>query len=233
MIFIEKKIDTLKIETLFLNLIILLFIFRSSNPLFKYPFIPIYLGFIIYTLFFHPDGIKNALKTFFLNYYLVLISLVIFILAFLLSRKFYLSIFKDILNDIVLMSFFFLAAIYIKSKQEFLTYLNRFNTLVLFFAFLISVLGILDMLDILPYAKYFLFKEYINNSIPIDYNFALLPVFYGILIILSFSFTKCSLLKRIFFSVFFIVFVTHIFFSGSKRGIILLTVILLSIKYLI
>ena len=228
MYFFTLKYERLKIEVTLLNLLIFLFIFRSSNPLFKYPFIPLYICFSLYTLILYSGRIKNAIRTIVVDYYLVGISIIVLVLCFIFTRKFYLSVFKEVINVAILLSFFFLGTILINSKKELSLYFENVNKLILIFALLISVLGLLDILDILPYSKYFLFIEFVNNSIPIDYNFALLPVFYGLLILFSYAKVKCSTFKQIFYSICFILFFTQIFLAGSKRGIILLGVLALA-----
>jgi hypothetical protein len=94
------------------------------------------------------------------------------------------------------------------------------------FAFVIVFFGFFDLLNIFSLESIFSERDtsyvYANDAMPYDYNFALLPIFFGIIIFFK-NLLRCdSRFAKIFNSILLAVFSTHIFFSGSNRGFILL-----------
>jgi hypothetical protein len=121
---------------------------------------------------------------------------------------------------IILLSVFFMATITVRGKNELSFFVFNLVTLIILFAFLTSVLGLLDFFDIYSYIDYS--KETISNgqSVSIDYNFALLPAFFGIISIFYFLPGTGSKPKRFFYNILLLFFFLDIFLSGSRRGLI-------------
>jgi len=225
---VVKNIDKSKFEIYLISLITLLFLYRIENPILKYPFVFLYLCFTIYVLIFYKRKIISNLKEYFINYILIIILLVILLLAFFFSHKIYLIVFKDAISAFILLSFFFILTILISSKKELLILFNSIIEISILFALFFSLLGLLDLFDIWPYASYFLTDNGI--AIDMDYNFALLPVIFGLLGVLYYLTVKeRSRLHKIFYNILLITFSLQIFLSGSKRGFIILVLIIFSL----
>jgi O-antigen ligase len=219
MILIGNNISKTKIEIITINLIVLLFIFRSSCPVFKYPFVILYAVFTCYIIIFYRKIIIDKVKKYVRNYVLVAILLLILLLTFLYSDKIYLLVFKDILNVVVLISLFFILTFVVENKQNLSFFVSSLIFLVILFALLISVLGLLESFDIIASS--------IITAPKIDGNFALLPVLFGLISTFYFlNITGFHKIQRIYYNLLLHVFSLHIFFSGSRRGVIILGVII-------
>jgi hypothetical protein len=213
-----------RIEICCINVIILFYLFRTAIPVFKFPFIILYFCFIGYFLIYYKKKVISALKDSIYNYYLLLILSLIIIVAFLFSNKLYLTIFKDVINMIILLSILLMSDIVVPGKKEFDFYVSNLVNLIVFFAFIISGVGLLFLFDILTY-KDFLFNNSlteisVNESLT-DYNFALLPVLFGFIGILILMAKTKNRLQKVLYSVSLILFSLQIFFSGSRRGLII------------
>jgi hypothetical protein len=220
------KIDKWWTKLNLISLIILLFLFRTANPLFKYPFIVLYLCMIIYLIFYYKEHIISNLKKFILNYSIILFLFIILLIFFFFSDKLYLTIFKDVSSALVLFSIFYMLSFLISSKEEFKSLINSILYLIVFFAFIIALTNILDLFDIISLHKY-IFTNDISGNYPsyseyFDYNFALLPILFGVIIVFYLLARTRSDLKKIFFTFLLTVFTMSILFSGSKRGGIIL-----------
>jgi hypothetical protein len=224
--FLLGKIDRRKADISLISIIILLFIFRTANPLFKYPFLILYFFLVISFLLYHKNYIFSELKKFISSYFIILFLLIILLSAFLFSNKLYLTIFKDGFSALVLLSLFYMLSFLISSKEEFKYFLDDILRLIVFFAFIIALCNLLDLFDIISLHKY-IFTNDISGNYPsysefLDYNFALLPVLFGMIIVFYFLSKTSSNLKKIIFLLLLIIFLLNIFLSGSKRGAIIL-----------
>jgi hypothetical protein len=216
----EKKSSRLGIEINLTCLAILFFIFRQSNPLFKFPFLLIYFPLLVYVLFRYNEKIICSLKKFIIDYLFVIILLLIICISFLFSDKFFLLIFKDTLSGIIILSLFFIMTIIISSKTKLIFFLDSFLKLIIIFSLFISIFGYLDLLGIIPYKEYFLVENTPYSQFPYDYNFGLLPVLFGFSGLLYYILTRnYSLVKVLFINLLLAFYSGFIFFSGSKRGI--------------
>jgi hypothetical protein len=123
-----------------------------------------------------------------------------------------------------------MSTLIVRSKNELNFFVLNLAQLIVLFALFISVLGLLDFFNIYSYND----SKEIISSIRIsddrgsvDYNFALLPVFFGIISIFYFLVKPNSKYKRFYFNVLLLLFSLDIFISGSRRGLISLLIILL------
>ena len=220
-----------KIEICFINLIILSYLFRTAIPLLKFPFLLLYSCFIVYFLWNFRKRLISKLIEFVRNYYLILLLALILIISFLLSNKLYLSIFKDVVNMIILLSIFFMSTLIVHGKKELNYFVLNMVYLMVLFAFFISVLGLLDFFNVYSYIDYSkdagVSITASGEPISVDYNFALLPVFFGIISVFYFLLRTDSTSKKIYFNVLLLIYSFDIIFSGSRRGLITLIVILI------
>lgn len=218
-----------KIEIYSINLIILLYLFRTAIPIFKYPFLLLYIGFFIYSAINYRNSIISSLNDFVRNYSIILILAIILLISFLLSNKLYLTIFKDTVNTIILLSLFIFLTLVITTKRELNFFVYSLISLIIFFAILISIHGILNYFSSRPGYEFFSLRYLINGSSAgsphLDYNFALLPVFFGMVGVLEHLNKSKSVFLKVFYNLVLFIFTINIFISGSRRGLIALTVV--------
>lgn len=209
-----------KTEICLINLIILSYLFRAAIPLLKFPFLFLYICSIVYYVLNYKKEIFSNLLDFVRNYSLLLLLAIVLVISFLFSNKLYLTVFKDVVNMIILLSVFFMATITVRGKNELSFFVFNLVSLIVLFAFLTSVLGLLDFFDVYSYIDYS--KETISNgqAASIDYNFALLPAFFGIISIFYFLPGTDSKPKRLYYNILLLFFFLDILMSGSRRGLI-------------
>jgi hypothetical protein len=120
-------------------------------------------------------------------------------------------------------------------KKQFDFFFSNLLYQIVFFAYVITIYGLLYFFDILT-SKDFLFvnsiTEILSPDTLVDYNFAIVPVFFGfIAILVLMSKTKVKIYK-VFYVLSLVLFSLQIFFSGSRRGMIvlILSLILLALS---
>jgi len=220
-----------------LTFIILLFIFRTAIPIFKYPFIILYFAHVSYAIIKYRSNLLSFIKEFIRHYLLIFALVAILLLSFLFSNKVYLIVFKDLANILVILSLTFLLNLLLSSKSNFNFFIHTFYKLIILFAIIISIYGITDLYsyELLLFNR--IAGKPIGESSSIDYNFALLPVFFGLVICLFYLIRSNSFSNKIVYSFLLIIFSINILLSGSKRGIIIfgfiiIVLILLQIYFL-
>lgn len=224
-----NKTKNKQIAIYILNITVLLFIFRNANPLFKYPFLGLYSGIVIYSLFeFRKVMLERTIK-FAGNFYLLIILLLLFLFCLVFAEKLYLVAFKDLMNGIIILSLFFLLTLFISNRQELSIYFISLINCIFFFAILITITGLLKIFDIYSFNnlsgndfQFFYSDNLLKNSQKIDYNFAVLPVIFGLICIFYYITKDRKLQTRAFFFIITVFFALHIFLSGSRRGLGLL-----------
>jgi hypothetical protein len=226
-------------EIRILSLTILFYLSRTAIPFLKFPFVLIYSGLFIYTVWRFKRELIGKIIEFSRIYALFIFLAVILIGSFLFSDKFYLTIFKDIFNSIILLSFFLLLTAFIDQKSDLISFIRIFLNLLIIFAIVISVNEIVTLLNINSFVEY-QSTAIANNGqtyelITHDNNFALLIVFFGFIsIIYVLQSTKLKI-RIIFYNVILLLFSFNICLSGSRRGIIIFLIIigLLIVNHLI
>lgn len=221
-----------KIEIWVVTLIVVLNLFWTVIPFIKFPFFFLLFASLIYLLVSNWKSILSNITDFAKNYFLVLLLLCIIIISFLFSNKLYLIIFKDTVNVIILLFLFFLLTIIVSSKIHFDFFVHVLFIYFLLFAFIISVYGLLNSLNIISdknsVSELSIAGNVLRDSSPIDYNFALLPVFFGMIV--TFYYFCRGTSSNLFIGLlnfFLIILSLNIFFSGSRRGFILLVLSIL------
>jgi SAM-dependent methyltransferase len=206
-----------------LNVTILLFLLRSSIPAFKYPFIILYFGFWSYLLILIRNNFFSKAK-YFIKYFILIISLiVVYFLAALFSDKIYLEVFKDSINILVLLSFFFFLVFKIDSHRELKLLLSNLIDCIIWFSIIISLFGLYEYFHVYFSNSFILLRESAN----VDYNFALLPVFFGMISVLV-KLSQTRLRKEIIvYNLFLLIQSLQVFFSNSRRGFILISFIII------
>lgn len=229
----NNKINT---SIVFLNLLIGLFLFKTAIPLLKYPFLFLYLGFLLSILISYRREIPKVLKEFLLNYYFVLILLSIIIFSAVLSDKLYLLVVRDLVNILLLITLFIISSFFIRNIDDIKLLFSKLINLVIIFSSILSVLFLLDSLKILTYKQYFPNNRFLNNAIAdtinIDTNFVLVPVFFGIISVFYILQTTSSKIQKVAYNSILLLFSMHICFSGSRRGLAVLVVICILLFFL-
>jgi hypothetical protein len=220
-----------KIEIYLVNLTLLFFIFRTAVPVFKYPFLLLYVWIVGYSILNYKKRIISTLVEFIRNYYLIIILAFILAFAFLSSNKLYLMIFKDFANMLILLSIFFIMTILGFAKKEFEFYVSNLLYLIAFFAVLISILGVLNLQGISSFNDISQISKPSSNIANIqkliDYNFATIPSFFGIFIMFYLLRRVNSKLQIVTYNILLILFATNIILSGSRRGLFAFIAILI------
>ena len=220
-------------EKYLISLAVLLYILRTAIPLLKFPFLLIYSFLLIYILISYRKSLVSAAWHFLKTFYLIIILAAILLLAFLLSNKLYLSVFKDLVNALILILFAFTLDITVRTKKDLKQFIFALINLVIFFGFLISVVRLVDLLNI------FYQNENITlyqipytievGSLPVDYNFAILPVFLSMISLIFLLSFDTSRLRVYLFNFILIACSLSIFFSGSRRGLLVLSALVIII----
>jgi hypothetical protein len=223
--------ETFKIETGVLNLAVLLFLFRLAIPFLKYPFLVLYPVIIIFSLIKYRNLIALNLTASLRTFLLPLILFIIIIVQFFLSNKIYLVAFKDIANVLILFSCFFIYLLIIRTGERFnYLYTNLLKTLIVF-AFIISVFNLFILLDIMSFIDLapnsFVVPVQGKLTLDIDNNFALLPLFFGILSIFYFQDKTESKPRKTILVLMLSLFTLGIILSASRRGLTCLMIIIL------
>lgn len=229
-----KKEVGYKIEIFILSITILFHIFRHAIPFFKYPFILLFLFITAYSIIKYKQVLPSKLKEFGINYSLILLLTGIFFLSFLLSYKIYLTIFKDVLDAIILLIFFFLLSLISSPGEKWKYFTDTFTNLIIYFSLLISLMGMGVTFNIFSSSHPFT-QSGISSGIELfgnDVNFALLPVFFGVFSIFKNLAVHNSLQKKWLYYLILIINTLGILFSGSRRGMIIFSGILLIMIFL-
>lgn len=219
------------IEIFLLNVLLLLYLFRSAIPLFKYPFILLFLCYFLYTIIFYRNNLIDYLKEFFNNYFWALILVGILFLAILFSSKIYLTVLKEVVEILITLSLFFILTIVISSKKRLDLFVSNLLFQILIFALFIAIINTHVFVGLQNYAGFYPIHNFQNqafyNSLLLDTNFALLPEFFGIIILFYKMNRSVSKLRLIIFNLLLLVYSFNIILSPSRRGLIVLLFIII------
>jgi hypothetical protein len=217
------------IEINFLIITIFLYLFRSSIPLFKYPFLLFISCFSIYSLIVYRKEVIDSLKKYFKTYFLIFLLVIVFFISIWFSKKLYLSLFKESVDILILLLLFFLLTLIVSSKSKLSLFQSNLLFIVLIFALLIALVNTYFFIQIQKNFGYYPVHshqdQYILSSLLLDRNFALLPVFFGFMILLYKLNNNVSKGERILYNLLLLFFSIHIFISLSRRGQIVLLLI--------
>lgn len=208
------------------------YLYRAAIPFFKYPFIALFITYLILSRFDFKSLLKTRLIEFLQNYYLFCVLAFLFFVAFVNSNKSYLESFKDLINLSIIAVIFFKLSLLISTKIQLRFFISKFIILNIPFALLISISGLLNTLDVISIgnipANNIFFDLHGTNITPLDYNFALLPDFFAIIgIVLFVEKTEQLAVTRIFLTIMLQIFSFHIILSGSRRGLFILILTLI------
>jgi hypothetical protein len=226
-----RKISKRDIEIDILVFTILLYLYRTTISFLKFPFILFFLAITFYILINYRNRLFVTIKTYFNNFYLPLLLAVILILSFLFSTKFFLVVFIDIFNSMLLLAMALFMFFIIELEEDFSRFVKTMIRYNIVFAIIISILLL---------SKYFAISfssaevpiknplwNYLILSMTQDYNFSLIPVFFGIISVIFFLIDNTSKFKSILLNIILSLYSITILFSESRRGIISLSLVLI------
>lgn len=222
---LNRKIIELNVKSIyeisFVNLIILLFIYRTVSPFFKYPFIILYSIFITYYLIKFLPTIKIInIKKKLLIFFPIFILTIFIVMDLFFTKKLHLIILKDLFNILILISLLVFMVIRIKTKKQLNLYISNFIVLSIFFSIVSSVVLLGEFIG------YSASTNDLSQNNHLDYNFATIPVFIGIIIVLSRLKYVNKNSKIIILNLLLIFLSISILLSGSRRGIILILILI-------
>jgi hypothetical protein len=197
---------------------ILSFIFRGSIPLLKYPFIIIYAILVLYSILDFNELRKTSgpLKIW-KTYSLILIQVVLYIYAIFNTEKIYLSVTKDFFNILFIFSFYFFLSIFISNLEELKSFLKKLNVLIIILSIIISLYGIGNI--------FYLFSGD-NLSLNIDYNFAILPIIFGMIGLVFYILDRKNTVNGFLYGAILLLFSVAVLLSGSRRGLIVFSLLI-------
>jgi hypothetical protein len=207
-------------------LCILLFITRAAIPFLKLPFIVLFLGGWVYITIRYRDKIIPGIKNLFRNFQLILFLLLYLIAAFLLSDKIYLNTAKDILNVFILITIIFMLKVFVTNTKDLEDFKKIFLWLVVILSVLVSADRIHYFLYITSYSdQYNDLYLHLNREI-VDSNFALVPVFLGVIVLMYNCRQKLTVTEIILYTILLLFLSLAVLLSGSKRGAFLFFLII-------
>ena len=201
------------------------YITRSSIPFFKYPFVLLfaYLGLLIF-LGYHKR-IFLVLKEFSKDLLLPSILFLYLLASCLFSDKIYLVVIKDISSSFILLLLIYFAKVFVRTDYDLKYFLKSFINVIILFSVLISLQRVYQYLFISSYFDQYSDLYISRNREIVDYNFALVPVFFGMAGIFYMFREKMKPLA-IFLSTLLLYWFSFSFIiSGSKRGLFAFLVI--------
>lgn len=214
-----------------LNLMSLLFIFRSSLPAFKYPFILLYI--VVFVNFIFSRRFKfNDIKQFLKSTVVIIALLLIFSVALFSTYKLYLEIAKELLSTCFLLSIAYFYSVIINSERQLKIALDNLVDWVIIISTFIAVVWIVDFIRV--YLPNTTGVRLFNNQI-IDYNFAIIPALFGIVSVLLKLSGSISKQKQYQLNFFLLLLYMQLFLTSSRRGFIIATaiIVLIFILYLV
>lgn len=215
----------------FIIICICLYLFRTSIPAFKYPFILVFGTLIVNSSISANNIFKNITNL--ANFRLYVTLLIILILSCFISPKIYLLIFKDIINSIILLIILLLLSLYVKSKKDFRLFANIFIKYLIAFAFFISIYNLLSTFKIV-FSRGIqtvdqILSDPLSDIAQVDYNFGSLPIVLGMLSVIYILLKQKHITSLWLYNFALLVFSFSIIFSGSRRSLITFLLIIIAL----
>jgi hypothetical protein len=206
-------------------------------PQLKYLFVPLFIYFIVYFVrqLFTTGRAKTDLGVFLRHSLLYLILLSVYGLAILYQSDFLLPV-KEFISGAVVLLIFFLTYYFLKEKKIlFIRFKQFFVQLMIVVTSLTAMLGIVKLVFALFNTPFPLSPEISQNtitaSIPYDYNFFALAMVFGLLSILYQLYQESDIgkVRLTSYNLLMLCFTVNILFSQSRRGFVVLLLILVFI----
>ena len=166
------KIQQRRAEIYIYELILLLFIFRTAVPVFKYPFLLLSIPFVSYVLITRRRIIFKHSIDFLLVSYVIFLVALDFIISLTFTSKLYLVVFKDLMNMLILISLFIVLKVIVQSKEDLHIFISTLLRLIIYFAIFITVYRALEFLKVfspeadlqaINYTEYLIFVNSLLN----------------------------------------------------------------------
>lgn len=232
---IKKNVNK-RAEIILVNLVILSFLLRFALPFLKFLFLFLYAITIIWVIIFYYNVLIDNLKQIITKYTLIYILTGILVLSFIFSDKIYLSVELEILNLLILLSFFYILSILISDKTELNYLLLNQKNLIIIFALAISIFQIVRLFDLFSFNESILnkilFFAFLKDNTAEDNNFAQIPIIFASILVFHRFTNPLSKYKFLIFNSLIILFTINLFFSGSRRAIIILILLLFLVLFI-
>ena len=214
--FFAGKMQHKNIEIILVNIIIQLYIFRTTLPVFKYAFIGLFPLVFLYIIYSNRNKIVKSLRETIGQLKLIIILITIFFIAFVFSGIFYEIILVDLINSIVLIVLFYLLILLLENKTHLDYFIHIFIHLVLVSALFVIISQWTSLFG--------LTQDQADASEVIDRNFALLPSFFSLFGIFYFYSKKhLSGMLNLSYTLLLVLITLNVFLSGSRRGLVLIS----------
>jgi len=213
------------VELFTISFCLILFLIRTTIPVLKYPFLLLYIVLVSYILLEKRSRLFSDFKSS-KNLPVTLILLFLYILlACFFSDKIYLSVIKDIINIVVLFTIMLMTAVFADDNNDLKILQRHFLNLLLVFALIISIQRIYAYFYLSSYSNGILH----NKTDAVDTNFALLPVFFGMIGSVYYLFRETKGYKIFLLNILLFVCSINISLSGSRRGMVIFALFYLAI----
>jgi hypothetical protein len=200
---------------------IIFYLFRTTLPFLKYPFIILFISLIIYVFQNYRHKLYSSAISYFKMFFLPFALFIIFLFSFFMSDKIFLIIFKDLSNAFILLCLFYLLIIIVSTSSNLKQFSNKFIHFSVIFASFISLLLVFKLLNVFGSFNKSKFAV-LFGTLSSDYNFALIPVLFGFIGIIKLLNSEKSLLRIVFLNSGLLLFSIAISLSGSRRGFFVL-----------
>ena len=232
----SKRINEKSRALIVFALVVNLYILRMSTLYMIYLFVPLFVVFFIYSLYKYmkfPVKIHTAFILQFTFFYLICLA---FIVGLILTKHWNIFLIKESLNIGILLCFIFMFYLHIKTLDDFEIFIGDFSRQFLVLESLIALFGIIKYGLLLSAIKlpvlYFGDIYPWGSSIISDYNFFSLASLLSLCIIIYFSSQKLSFRSLFILHLLFVLHLLNVFFAGSRRGIIVLSLMFLTLVVL-
>jgi len=204
-----------------LIVVIQLFIFRGTFPLFKNFFFIILSCFLFYYFSFYQNKQENNSFSVKKNL-LIFITIFIQIFAFFTSNKVYLLVLKDVVNVLVLLFLLMFLFKLVSTIRD----LNHFYK---YFLSIITLCAII--ISLFQYSSFVLGSFY--DSKVIDSNFIQIPILFGFIVIFYLNSFSISAKLIIFYNILLYTFTFIVLLSGSRRALFIYAIIIFVIVLMV
>jgi hypothetical protein len=224
---LKNEIKSIEIHSI--GLIITFYLFRTTLPVFKVPFIFLVLCLIAYSVIKFRFKIFSDSQVFIRTFILVILLAIFLSISFFLSNKLYYTIFVDVINAAILIFLFFIMTVFLRTRSDLFYFFDILIRYLIIFSLLIAFALLCNFFNIIPYseissAKIHTWTTFLG-SISVDYNFSLIPILFGMASVLYQLLKSNAGYKKGLLNSALFIYVITIFLSGSRRGIISLLII--------
>lgn len=201
------------------------FFLRLTLPQMKYLYFPLLIMSVIVTSIYYHKELINKLISFSKEFSLVLLVMVIYCSSFLFSKIHNLDLYKDVLNAVSVLLFFYVLYLNVASRQKFEENYKKIIKYLISSSILISILGFVKLyLQLrgvhLPFLNSKLYPQ--GSSLTEDYNFYALSSLLCIIFLSEKLVLTRTKSKSLTIQLIFLILSFNIILSTSRRAMLVL-----------